>query len=202
MQLQKESLFAQEPNDFEQKLIHDVFMKTMDCKNKTFNIRQLPAGAVWMEDAQLANIIYSHPEDRNAHNSVFGGFLMRQALELSWACAYQFCKYRPKLEHISDISFHRPVPVSSLLKMHAHIIYTDTNYMEVVVVNETYDATNGEHTTTNVFYYTYSTMDKVPQIIPKTYNEAMWYLDGRRKFNAAMGLDGSEKTADIYLKQK
>lgn len=51
-----------------------------------------------MEDAQLSNVIYSHPEDRNAHNSgkiitcltklimlsrilyfaVFGGYLMRQ----------------------------------------------------------------------------------------------------------------------------
>lgn len=177
-------------------------MKTMDYQNKTFNVRKLPAGAMWMEDAQLANVIYSHPEDRNAHNSVFGGFLMRQALELSWACAYQFCKHRPKLEHISDISFQRPVPVSSLLKMHAHVIFTDKNYMEVVVVNETYDATTGDHTTTNVFYYTYSTTDIVPQVIPKTYNEAMWYLDGRRKFNGALGLDGSENKADICLMQK
>lgn len=202
IQLQKESLFLQEPNDFEQKHIHDLFMKTMDCNNKTFNVRRLPSGAVWMEDAQLANVIYSHPEDRNAHNSVFGGFLMRQALELSWACAYQFCKHRPKLEHISNISFHRPVPVSSLLKMHAHVIFTEMNHMEVVVVNETYDAASGDLTTTNVFYYTYSTTDRVPQLIPKTYNEAMWYLDGRRKFNAAMGLDGCEQHDEICLTKK
>lgn len=162
-------------------------------------MRQLPAGAIWMEDGQLANVIFSHPEDRNAHNSVFGGFLMRHALELSWACAYQFCKHRPKLERISDISFQRPVPVSSLLKMHAHIIFTEMNHMEVVVVNETFDATTGEHTTTNVFYYTYSSTDIVPQVIPKTYNEAMWYLDGRRKFNGAMGLDGSGSSADVSL---
>lgn len=119
---------------------------------------------------------------------------MRHALELSWACAFQFSKYRPKLEHISDIAFHRPVPVSSLLKMHAHVIFTDMNFMEVVVVNETFDAISGDHTTTNVFYYTYSTLERVPQVIPKTYHEAMWYLDGRRKFNAAMGLDGQQDT--------
>lgn len=70
-------------------------------------------GAIWMEDAQLSNVIYSHPEDRNAHNSgklqrrlweffslltnswiffllfinicfaVFGGYLMRQVSEKS-----------------------------------------------------------------------------------------------------------------------
>lgn len=162
----------------------------MDLNNKTFNVRNLPAGATWMEDAQMSNIVFSHPEDRNAHNAVFGGFLMRQALEISWACAFQFSKFRPKLEHISDIQFHRPVHVSSLLKMHAHVIYTQANYIQLVVVNETFDSTTGDHTTTNVFYYTYSTQERVHQVIPKTYYEAMWYLDGRRKFNAAMGLDG------------
>lgn len=54
----------QEPNDNEQKLIHDMFVSTIDMKNLTFNKRILPTGAVWMEDATLSNIIFSHPEDR------------------------------------------------------------------------------------------------------------------------------------------
>lgn len=90
MQTQKESLFNQEPNSFEQKLIHNLFIKTIDMGNQTFNKRILPNGAIWMEDCLLSNTIFSHPEDRNAHNTVFGGFLMRHALELSWALAYQF----------------------------------------------------------------------------------------------------------------
>lgn len=64
MQIQKESLFNHEPNAFEQKLIHGIFMRTMDLNNKSFNVRSIPAGAVWMEDAQMSNVIYSHPEDR------------------------------------------------------------------------------------------------------------------------------------------
>ena len=87
---QKQSIFSQEPNPFEQKLIHSLFIKTIDLNNKTFNTRILPHGATWMEDAVVSNVIFSHPEDRNAHNTVFGGFLMRHALELSWALAYQF----------------------------------------------------------------------------------------------------------------
>lgn len=102
-------------------------------------------------------------------------------------------KSRPKLEHISNISFHRPVHVSSLIKMNARVIYTEANYMEIVVINETFDASTGQNSTTNVFYYTYSIRDHVNQVIPKTYHEAMWYLDGRRKFNTAMGLDGAEQ---------
>lgn len=74
--------------------------------------------------------------------------------------------------------------------MHAHVVYTEMNFIEIVVINETYDAISAEHTTTNVFYYTYSCDAPAPQIIPRTYNEAMWYLDGRRKFQSAMNLNG------------
>lgn len=106
---EQQSLFNQEPNSHEQKLIHDIFVKSIDMKHITFNQRILPAGSVWMEDGAMSNIIFSHPEDRNfynflferidaliviltgnAHNTVFGGFLMRNALELSWALAYQY----------------------------------------------------------------------------------------------------------------
>lgn len=64
------------------------------------------------------------------------------------------------------------------------------NYMVIVVVNETYH--HGETSTSNVFYYTYVSDVPVPQIIPRTYNEAMWYLDGRRQFRSAMNLDGDD----------
>lgn len=46
IQLQKESIFNQEPNAFEQKLIHNIFMKTMDINNKSFNVRKIPSGIV------------------------------------------------------------------------------------------------------------------------------------------------------------
>lgn len=87
---QKGSIFNQEPNEYEQKVIHNLFSETIDLNNRTFNATHLPADAVWMENAIMYNHIFSHPEDRNAHNTVFGGFLMRHALEISWALGYQF----------------------------------------------------------------------------------------------------------------
>ena len=189
IQIQHEDLLKVEPSDFEQGLVHNLFVKSIDTRSKSFNKRILPPGYVWMEDATMSNIVFSHPEDRNAHNKVFGGFLMRNAFELSWALAYTFAKRRPKCEHISDISFHAPVDVSSLLNMSAHVIYTDLHYMEIVVLADVYDAMTGEQTTTNSFFYTYSVGERLPNIMPKTYHEAMWYLDGRRKFRYVMGLD-------------
>lgn len=110
-----------------------------------------------------------------------------------------FSKHRPKLEHISDVGFHRPVKVSSFIKMHAYVVYTEVNYMEIIVVAEVFDAITGGHTTTNVFYYTYSTAEDVPAIYPKTYHEAMWYLDGRRKFYSAMNLDGGSTCSPFSI---
>lgn len=47
-------------------MIHEMFVKTIDMKNLTFNKRILPKGAVWMEDGVMSNIIFSHPEDRKS----------------------------------------------------------------------------------------------------------------------------------------
>jgi acyl-coenzyme A thioesterase 9 len=90
IQMSKDDLMKSEPNDYEQRLIHNIFTKSIDTNSKSFNKRILPPGTVWMEDATLSTIIFSHPEDRNAHNKVFGGFLMRHAFELSWSLAYTF----------------------------------------------------------------------------------------------------------------
>lgn len=98
-------------------------------------------------------------------------------------------KHRPKLVHISDISFQRSVEVSSFIKLTAHVVYTELNYMQIVVTAEVFDAASGQHNTTNMFYYTYSKDERVPAVVPKTYHEAMWYLDGRRRFQNAMNLD-------------
>lgn len=82
--------------------------------------------------------------------------------------------------------------------MHAHIVYTEMNYTVIVVVNDIYH--HGEQTTSNVFYYIYASDVLVPQVIPRTYNEAMWYLDGRRRFRAAMNLDGDDVSKIDFLK--
>ena len=38
----------------------------------------------------MKNIQICQPENRNLYNKVFGGFIMRQALELAWANTYMF----------------------------------------------------------------------------------------------------------------
>ncbi|XP_060527760.1 acyl-coenzyme A thioesterase 9, mitochondrial-like isoform X2 [Cylas formicarius] len=170
------------PNVEEQKLIHDLYMKTVDQNNLSMAKRKLPENGVWMGDAKLSNMIFSQPEDRNLHNTVFGGFIMRHATELSWVLGYKYSKYRPVLKSISDISFKKPIAVNSLIQMHSTMVYTFQNYMQILVLAEVYNPLTGKSDTTNAFHFTLQAPEKVNEVIPLSYHEAMMYIDGRRHF--------------------
>lgn len=187
IQLQEQSLFKVEPNDEEQRLIHTIFMKTIPGDIHAVNESYLPPNSVWLSDTKLSNLILTHPQNRNAHDKIFGGYLMRQALEMAFSCAYMFSKLRPTLENISDIAFRKPVPVSSFINMVAHVLYTEKNYMQIVCVANIHDALTGEQFTTNEFYFTFSVDKQCPAIVPKTYHEAIWFLQGKRKMEYARG---------------
>lgn len=182
IQLQSQLLTRVIPNADEQKIIHDFFLRTVSLNEINLKKRVLPTGSVWMESCTLSNIIFSHPENRNLHNTVFGGFIMRQATELSWALGYLFTKCRPVLKSISDISFHRPISVNSLIRMHAHVVFTQMQFYQVTVYVESLDSTSGVEATTNMFHFTYEVPQLVPEVFPSTYHEAMMYIDGRRHF--------------------
>ena len=71
-----------------------------------------------------------------------------------------------------------------IVKIHFQICYTEDDKIQVRVSAEVIDPSTGKLDLTNVFQYTFDTKDEgnVPMIIPKTYHEAMMYLEGRRHF--------------------
>ncbi|XP_013102796.2 acyl-coenzyme A thioesterase 9, mitochondrial [Stomoxys calcitrans] len=187
--LQASSIFKCEPNDYEQSLMYDLYKRTTPQTTMELNVRVLPPNCRWMSDSSVTNTMASFPENRNAHNKVFGGFLMRNALEISWVGANLYCKSRPKLEHICDISFEKPVSVNSFIKMTAYVVYTEVNYVQMMTVADVIDSGTGDQLTSNVFYYTFAAQDEVPEVLPRSYHETMWYIQGRRKFKYALGLE-------------
>ncbi|KAG8231076.1 hypothetical protein J437_LFUL010702 [Ladona fulva] len=193
--MQKTSLYRSLPSPSEQRVIHDIFLKSLEESGggRTGIPRSVKKPAfstisVAMKKAAISNMIFCHPEDRNLHNKVFGGFLMRQALELAWTTGYMFSKFRPKLCHISNIGFHCPVDVGSLLGLSAYVCYTEQNYMQISVYAEVFDPRTGRNVTTNDFHYTFSIPEELPEVVPESYHECMMYLDGRRRFQHVMGL--------------
>lgn len=187
-QVQKENLLRMTPDVNEQHIIHKLFLDTIDPNDLTFERRALPTNGRWMSDTTVTNLINSHPEDRNLHNTVFGGFLMRQAVELSSACCFAHSYFKPRLVCMSDIVFHHPVEVGALLRMHARVVYAEMDYAQVTTHAEVTDPYGGTKKTTNVFHFTYHVPQIIRKVYPATYHEAMHYLDGRRHFQHAMGL--------------
>ena len=61
------------------------------------------------------------------HNFIFGGFLMREAFELSYACAKLLAKSRVRLVSMDELAFKHPVPIGSILEYSSTITYTETS---------------------------------------------------------------------------
>ncbi|CAG9771220.1 unnamed protein product [Ceutorhynchus assimilis] len=170
------------PSAEEQQLLHSIYVKTSDPNDVSMSKRILPPQSVWMSSTKISNAILAQPEDRNLHNTVFGGFIMRHATELSWIAGYMFCRYRPRTRSMGDISFKHPIPINSLIQMHATVVYTKNNFIQTLVFAQVYNPLSGLTQTTNAFHFTLEAPDVVPQVLPQTYYEAMLYIDGKRHF--------------------
>ena len=134
-----------------------------------------------MEDARIKNIVLCHPEQRNIYNKIFGGFLMRKGFEVGWINACMYSESIVDIEVVDDITFRRPVTIGSLLFLSSQIVYTEGNSMLVKVHAEVIDPLTKSRDITNEFYFKFNSQKAlVPRVLPKSYSEAMIYLDGKR----------------------
>jgi len=182
LRTQSQSLMRQPPSESERLVIHEQFLRTTDWKSMSFKSRIKPENSVWMEDAKLKNMFICQPENRNRYNKIFGGFLMRLAVELAWANCYVYSKGLPILSHVDDIIFRKPVEIGSLLYFSSQVVFTQGHYVMLRVSAEVVHPESGTHDLTNVFHFTLRADKPVPEVIPRSYQEAMLYLDGRRHF--------------------
>ncbi|KAH8359359.1 hypothetical protein KR093_006130 [Drosophila rubida] len=176
------------PQQHEQAIMFNMLQRTTPKDSFDLNKRVLPPKCNWMEDSQRSTMMNPFPENRNAHNTIFGGFIMRQAIEISFITASIYVQGRPILQCLSDISFYQPVKVTAFLQMTAYVVYTAQSYIQVMTVAKNWQAASGENTTTNVFYVTYKADKIVDEVVPRTYREMLWYIHGRRKLLAALHL--------------
>ncbi|KAH8283878.1 hypothetical protein KR054_004240, partial [Drosophila jambulina] len=176
-----------QPTDEEIVIISELHERTSSRDTLELNKRILPKNCHWMGDSFQTSTTTSFPEHRNHHNRVFGGYLMRKAMEISWAAVFLYSKSRPFLKQISHIAFQKPVPVDSLIKMTAYVVYTWRNYLQIRTVCDVIDKDTGNQVTTNTFNFTFAVADDVvvPEVLPRSFHETIWYTDGRRRFEGS-----------------
>lgn len=168
------------PTEDERLTLHDIYMN-YSKGNKMPSVA--PENTVWMEDTKLQSVFLMQPQDRNIHNKVFGGYLMRRAYELAHATGSVYARSPVKLLSLDEIVFKKPVPVGSLLNLSSQILYAQGDphrSFQVSVTAEVTDPEAGTTDLTNTFHFTLAAQDKpVPKILPRTYAESMLYLEGR-----------------------
>jgi acyl-coenzyme A thioesterase 9 len=172
----KASLRTQPPTPSEQALIHEIFMKNSHTKNN--------ADGVQMATTKLQSVALCQPQERNTANKIFGGYLMRKAHELAWTNAHTFCGMRPWFISLDQVTFHQPVSIGSIIFFNSEIVYTESKCVGVNVIAEVLNPLTGVKNKTNTFYFTFTCPDApVKRVLPNTYEEAMKYIEGKRRYD-------------------
>lgn len=129
-----------------------------------------------------------HPQERNLHEKIFGGYLMREAFELAFTGALLHVRAPLECVAIDDISFVHPVSIGDLLRLGGRLVYT-CRRRRLLQVSVAADVLNPQDRTarpvrTNTFHFTFRPRDPTAAWIdvrPETYEEAIEWLQAQRR---------------------
>lgn len=177
------------PTAHESQVLHELFLQ----------IKKGEIAGVPMENSIRQSTLLMHPQSRNVHDNIFGGYLMREAFELAWNITYLYCRQKPKFISMDHMYFYKPVEIGSIISLTGTVIYTVEKTLMVEVVTEVVHPKSGETQVTNSCYFTFTTLNdsgksqRVPQIFPHSYEDGLKYLDGAKRFKL-----GENKRDDTF----
>ncbi|KAK7249654.1 acyl-CoA hydrolase [Aureococcus anophagefferens] len=139
---------------------------------------QADDGCVPMASTSLRNALMCHPQERNTAGRVFGGVLMRRALELAFATAFSYGGAAPLTKALDRVDFVRPVDVGSLLALKSHVVFAEGTTMHVDVSAAVWRPDKRESTLTNTFSFVFTVDGPRPlkRVLPSTRAEARLQL--------------------------
>jgi len=112
---------------------------------------------------------------------------MRLAYELGFSTAALFTRQPIFFTSLDKIFFAKPVPIGSILRLTSEILYTtpeaQCTTVHVRVKASVVEVESGLEEMTNDFRFTWRSQEGKPLdriVVPKTYKEAMKWLEGRR----------------------
>jgi acyl-coenzyme A thioesterase 9 len=95
------------------------------------------------------------------------------------------------------VSFQKPVEIGSILVFDAQVIYTAAKALCVRVTAESLNLAQGSGELCTTFYFTFTCVS-VPPVIPKSYEEVLLYIEGRRRFDASQAF--AKQISSVVLK--
>lgn len=131
-----------------------------------------------------------YPEKENVPHSIFGGYLIRKAFELSCICSDLVAPDRSIIAAVTRINFFQPVRIRDTLHFTSRVVYTSGSY---ICVEAQIERTGSDRTTkalSNSCFFTFANVDNglahlpVPTIHPATYAEDARYLAAHRSLQS------------------
>lgn len=167
------STFKVAPSSEESEHLHSLFKHTLDPK---FACDYVP-----IPNTSVEKTLLMHLQDKNIHNKVFGGFLMKEAADLAWTTSYLHGggSY-PDFVHIDDILFLNPVEIGSVSIFKSWITYVEDNLSHVMITVDTLKNRLEKHRTCE-FHMTLSHPNPIPKVMPISYFDGMTYIEGQRR---------------------
>ena len=170
-----QSLTISPPSSEEAKLIHELFLE----QQKQKRMRLVSSEDVPMSQTVVDSTYLMQPQQRNIHNKIFGGYIMRKGFELAYTASWIFSKHRPRFIALDDNTFLKPVEIGSVVTFTATVVYAEGDSCTVVVKVEVLHPETGKKETTNIFYFSFG-IPVQNRIVPETYQEAMMFIEGKR----------------------
>jgi acyl-coenzyme A thioesterase 9 len=178
-------LFIKPPLPEEISLLHDTFLafrKKEQIDEETGNRRK---DYITPDETRLQNNMWMHPQFKNIHNKIFGGFLMKSAFELAFITATMYSTDPSKINflYLDEIHFIEPVSIGDVVTFGSKVVYTTKDNVIHVRVKAEVLIPGGNHKrkTTNLFHFAFKVPQMLATLYPKTYKDGIYYLDAKRR---------------------
>jgi acyl-CoA hydrolase len=128
-----------------------------------------------------------YPEHENVPQKIFGGYVIRQALELALSHAEELVSHRPVVVRVNRINFLQPVRIGDQLHFTSRIVFTGRSSVSVEIDIERTSMDKVTKALSNTCVFTFVNVDEqmraqpVPQVFPSTYAEDARYLEAYRR---------------------
>ena len=195
-ELAANALALKPPSPTEVPLLHELWRAARNVDEGPIvdgDVVHAAATHLPMAISEQRNLDIMQPAQRNMNGFMFGGYLMRKALEVAWLSAYRFTRTPPTFAGLDDVVFRKPVEVGKLVEYVGRVVYTaEDGSLRVFVEAHKLSLRTGQRDPTNEFHFVFRTRQDEHTsggsaliVQPETYEEGMLYLEGRRRWLAS-----------------
>ena len=134
----------------------------------------------------------TYPDQENVPFTIFGGYLIRRAFELSSICSELVASNRSIVAGVNRINFFHPVSMGDKLHFTARVVYTEGSFVCVEAGIERISRDRTAKALSNSCLFTFAHVDgalnhhPVPTVHPTTYVEDGRYLAARRSLQTLL----------------